>query len=60
MTLILKELIVRGIVTSGESPITESSFDKESMVQLVEKIKKEVEKECIEKVIHRLESKTKR
>lgn len=60
MTLIVKELIVRGIVTSSESPIGESSFDKESMLQLVEQIKKEVEKECIEKIMHRLESKTMR
>jgi hypothetical protein len=60
MTLIVKELIVRGIVTSNESAIGESSFDKENLLQLVEQIKKEVEKECVDKIMQKLESKTRR
>lgn len=60
MTLIIKELVVRGIVTNNSSSIGESSFDKENMLQLVEQIKKEVEKECIEKIMRKLESRTRR
>jgi len=58
MTLIVKELIVRGIVSSENSPIGEFSLDKEEFSQYLEQLKKEVEKECIEKILQKLESKT--
>lgn len=58
MTLIVKELIVRGIVSNDNSPIGESTFAKEELEQYLEQMKKEIEKECIEKIMHKLESKT--
>jgi len=58
MTLIVKELIVRGIVSNDNSPIGESLFAKEEMEQYLEQMKKEIERECIEKIMHKLESKT--
>jgi len=58
MTLIVKELIVRGIVTNDNSLLSESSMDKEELLEYLEQLKKEIERECIEKVLQKLESKT--
>jgi hypothetical protein len=58
MTLIVKELIVRGIVTNDHSPSSESSLDKEELLQYLEQLKKELERECVEKVLQKLETKT--
>ncbi len=58
MTLIVKELIVRGIVSSDHSTIGESSLETENLSQQLEQLKKEIEKECIEKVLQKLETRT--
>ncbi len=58
MTLIVKELIVRGIVLGDNTSITDSSLEKENLLQYLEQMKKEIEKECIEKVIQKIETKT--
>lgn len=58
MTLIVKELIVRGIVTNDNSLLSEPSMDKEELLEYLEQLKKEIERECIEKVLQKLESKT--
>jgi len=58
MTLIVKELIVRGIVTNDHSLTSESSMDKEELLAYLEQLKKEIERECVDKVIQKLESKT--
>jgi hypothetical protein len=58
MTLIVKELIVRGIVTNDNSLLSESSMDKEELLEYLEQLKKEIERECVEKVLQKLESKT--
>jgi len=57
MTLIVKELIVRGIVSGDNSSYSDSSLEKENLLQYLEQMKKEIEKECIEKVIQKLETK---
>lgn len=57
MTLIVKELIVRGNVLSENSPEGEFSFEKEGLSQYLEQLKREIEKECIEKVLQKLETK---
>lgn len=58
MTLIVKELIVRGIVSVDNSPVNESPFAKEELEQYLAQMKKEIEKECIEKVLQKMELKT--
>ena len=58
MTLIVKELIVRGIVSGDNSSYSDSSLEKENLLQYLEQMKKEIEKECTEKVIRKLETKT--
>jgi hypothetical protein len=57
MTLIVKELIVRGIVTSEHSQLGESSIEKEELLSYVEQLKKEIEIECTDKILKKLESK---
>lgn len=58
MTLIVKELIVRGIVTTDNSLVDQSPFAKEELENYLEQMKKEIEKECIEKVLQKVETKT--
>jgi len=58
MTLIVKELVVRGIVTNDSSLTSESSMDKEELLAYLEQFKREIERECVDKVIQKLESKT--
>lgn len=58
MTLIIKELIVRGIVSNDNSPIGESSIAKEDLTQYLEQLKKDIEKECVERILQKLETRT--
>lgn len=57
MTLIVKELVVRGIVTNEHSQLGESSIEKEELKGYLEQLKKEIEVECTNKVLKKLESK---
>lgn len=58
MALIIKELIVRGIVSDDHSQLSQNSVDKEELLEYLEQLKKEIERECIDKVLQKLESKT--
>jgi hypothetical protein len=60
MTLIVKELVVRGIVSNDHSQISESSLEKEDLSQYLEQMKKEIERECVEKVLQKIETKSTR
>jgi hypothetical protein len=58
MTLIVKELIVRGIVTNDSSPINDSVIGKEELLQYLEQIRRDIERDCVEKVLQKLETRT--
>ncbi|HZL12358.1 MAG TPA: DUF5908 family protein [Prolixibacteraceae bacterium] len=58
MTLIVKELIVRGIVSADSSQINDSAMEKEELLQYLEQIRKDLERDCIEKVLQKLETKS--
>jgi hypothetical protein len=58
MTLIVKELIVKGIVSRENSSFGEFSSEKEDLAQYLEQLKKEIEKDCFERIMQKLESKT--
>ena len=58
MTLIVKELIIRGIVTNDASQINDSAMGKEELLQYLEHIRRDIEHDCIEKVLQKLETKT--
>jgi hypothetical protein len=60
MTLIVKELIVRGIVNRENSPLTEISSGNEVLSHQLEQLKKEIEKECMDRIMQKLETKTSR
>lgn len=60
MTLIVKELIVRGIVVSENSSKDAFVSENEGVSQNLERLKKEIEKECIERIMQKLENKTSR
>ena len=57
MTLIVKELAVRGIVTNEHSQLGDASIEKEELLGYLEQLKKEIEIECTDKVLKKLESK---
>lgn len=58
MTLIVKELIVRGIVSTESTQINDSALGKEELLQYLEQIRKDIERDCVEKVLQKLETKT--
>lgn len=57
MTLIIKELVVRGIVTNENSQLGESSIEKEELRSYLDQLKKEIEVECTDNVLKKLERK---
>lgn len=60
MTLIIKELIIRGIVTEDSSGHAEDSINKEDLLRYLEDMQKSIKKECVETVLQKLESKPRR
>ena len=48
MTLIIKELIIRGIVTKDSSDSMEESFDKEIIMRCLEEMKQSINSKEIE------------
>jgi hypothetical protein len=61
MTLIIKELIIRGIVTtdSDKGKVGEL-INKEELLGYLEQIQESIKKDCIETVLSKLESKSRR
>jgi len=57
MTLIIKELVVRGIVTNEDSRLVESSIENEELMEYLDQLKKKIEIECTDKVLKKLDSK---
>jgi hypothetical protein len=58
MALIVKELIVRGIVSDDHTQLSQSAVNKEELLEYLEQLKKDIERECVEKVLQKLESRT--
>ncbi|MCE4564715.1 hypothetical protein INQ51_10370 [Maribellus sp. CM-23] len=57
MTLIVKELVIRGVVTDNHSQLLDSSIEKDLINRQLEKFRKELERECTTKVLEKLERK---
>jgi hypothetical protein len=60
MTLIVKELVVRGIVVRDNTSSEAFLSEEEIMPQHLEQLKKEIEKDCIDRIMQKLETKTSR
>lgn len=56
MTLIIKQLVVRGVVTNDTSFRDDDRIDKEELLKFLEQMKKEMEKKCTEAILSKLES----
>ncbi|MFV0590829.1 MAG: DUF5908 family protein [Draconibacterium sp.] len=57
MTLIVKELVIRGVVTDNHSQILDSSIERDLINRQLERFRKELESECTAKVLEKLERK---
>ena len=56
MTLIIKELIIRGIVQGQREEWTDTAIDKEEIKRCLEEMKDEIEQKCFESVMQKLAS----
>ena len=57
MTLIIKELIIRGAVINSFSEEQDTILSREELMQLLEEMKMEIEQGCLEQILQKLESK---
>lgn len=60
MTLIIKELIIRGEVIDDKLPIEERKVEEEGMREYLNQMKKEIEQDCFERILEKLKNKSKR
>ena len=56
MTLIIKELVIRGVVKEDTSLKDNGTMDKEALSKYLAQMKKEMVKECTETILSKLES----
>lgn len=60
MTLIIKELIIRGEVIDDRSPFEERKVEEEVMREYLNQLKKEIEQGCFERILEKLQNQSKR
>ena len=60
MTLIIKELIIRGEVVDDKFSFEERKFDEEVMKEYLNQMKKEIEQDCFERILEKLQNQSKR
>ena len=58
MTLIIKKLVIKGTVTGDRA--NASGLEKEEIMLYMEEMKKEIERECLDKLLSTIETKTSR
>jgi hypothetical protein len=57
MTLIIKELVIRGVISKDASQSTEDLIDKKELVRFLGQMQKDLKKDCLAAVLSNLESK---
>jgi hypothetical protein len=60
MTLIIKELIIKGEVIEDRSPFEEKKIEEEVLKEYLAQMKKEIEQDCFERLLDRLQNQTHR
>lgn len=60
MTLIIKELIIKGEVVDENSQFGELQIDEERIKEHLTKLKKEIEDDCYEKILEKFQNQTQR
>ncbi len=58
MTLIIKELIIKGTVTSDYSSESTSFTETEALRRSLEEMKNELKRDCYESILRKLETRT--
>ena len=56
MTLIIKELVIRGIVTEQPKKNSGRSIDKKELQRQLDRMEKSIKKECVDAVMSKLET----
>jgi len=56
MTLVIKELIIKGVVTNDPSRKKDDVMDKKVLEKYLNQMQKELKKDCVEAVLSKLES----
>jgi hypothetical protein len=60
MTLIIKELIIKGEVVDENSQFGELQIDEERIKEHLAKLKKEIENDCYDKILEKFQNQTQR
>lgn len=60
MTLIIKELIIKGEVIDDRSPFAEKKIEEEVLKEYLTQMKKEIEQDCFERLLDKLQNQTHR
>ncbi|ERM81213.1 hypothetical protein P872_20215 [Rhodonellum psychrophilum GCM71 = DSM 17998] len=60
MTLIIKELVIKGEVMDRNFPFSESQVDEKVLMEYLAQMKKEIEQDCFEKLLEKLENRSRR
>ena len=60
MTLIIKELIIKGEVIEDRSPFDEKKLDEDVLMEYLTQMKKDIEQDCFEKLLDKLQDQTHR
>lgn len=56
MTLIIKELIIRGIVIKDSSIENEESINKEELFEYLDEMKRSINQQCVDTVMSKIDS----
>ncbi len=60
MTLIIKELIIRGNVIRDNDLERTSDLDEQRLQRYISEMQKQIEKDCVDQVLYKLERELKR
>ena len=60
MTLIIKELIIKGEVTDENSDIDKTEMIEEKVKEYLSQLKKEIEKDCFNRIMEKLQNRSQR
>ncbi|SMD45668.1 hypothetical protein SAMN00777080_4328 [Aquiflexum balticum DSM 16537] len=60
MTLIIKELIIKGEVIEDSSPFEGKKMEEEVLKEYLTQMKKEIEQDCFERLLDKLQNQTHR
>ena len=60
MTLIIKKLIIKGEVIDDKSPFEEKKMEEEVLKEYLNQMKKDIQQDCFERLLDKMQNKTHR